>query len=153
MKITVNGDVTPGAVGAVLEDLEKEYGLKIRDLTMYIRLIDENGRVVEPKLQGNGSELVMTISKEEKGDVVLKDKQLSIEQLKAMLELHIGRPLSKNEMETAILWVNEFHVTYGELNRILIRNDAARFNFRRLDRQLYAMFKAKKEKEILKDGE
>lgn len=34
-----------------------------------------------------------------------------------------------------------------------IRNDAAQFNFRRLDRQLYAMFKAKKEKEILKDGE
>ena len=153
MKITVNGDVTPGAIGAVLGDLEKEYGLKIRDLTMYVRFVDESGRVVDPKLPANGSELVMTVSREEREDTDLKDKQLSIEQLKDLLELHIGRPLIKSELEKAVLWVNEYHVTYGELNYALVRNDAAQFNFRLLDRWIYTMFKARKEKEILKSSD
>lgn len=153
MKITVNGEVTPGAIGAVLGDLEKEYGLKIRDLTMYVRFVDESGRVVDPKLPANGSELVMTVSREEKGDTDLKDKQLSIEQLKELLELHIGRPLIKSELERVVLWVNEYHVTYGELNYALVRNDAAQFNFRLLDRWIYSMFKARKAKEILKSND
>lgn len=42
MKITVNGaGVTPAAVSLILADLEKEYGLKVRDLTMYVRFAGE----------------------------------------------------------------------------------------------------------------
>ena len=120
---------------------------------MYVRFVDERGRVVDPKLPANGSELVMTVSREEREDTDLKDKQLSIEQLKDLLELHIGRPLIKSELEKAVLWVNEYHVTYGELNYALVRNDAAHFNFRLLDRWIYTMFKARKEKEILKSSD
>lgn len=62
MKVTINGTgVGPDAVCTILKDLESEYGLKIRDLTMYIRFVDENGRTVDPKLPANGDELVMKV--------------------------------------------------------------------------------------------
>lgn len=63
MKVTINGHVTPGAVAAALRDLENEYGLKLRDLTLYVRFANEQGKIVDPALPAGGTELIMTVEK------------------------------------------------------------------------------------------
>ena len=148
MKVKVNGDVTPKSIETVLKNIEKEYGLKIRDLTMYIRFVDKNGRVVEPKLPANSSELVMTISKEdEKKDEIL-NHQLSVEEAKKLLELDIDRTLTEKELKKVVIWVTKYHVTYGDLNYAMVRHYDPIRGFDYLDRCIYAQFKAK-QKEII----
>ena len=52
MKVTIQGSkpITGDNVKAVIDDITKRYGphnLKIKNLTCYIRLVDENGNLVE----------------------------------------------------------------------------------------------------------
>ena len=156
MKVTVKGPgVSPCSIHAVLEDLEKEYGAKIRDLTMYIRFVDENGQVVDPKLPANGNELILTLKREKTTQQKMtgvtelpQDIPLSIEQVKDLLELHGGRPLMKSELEKVVLWVNDYQITHRDFHQVML-HEFPPYNFRTLDFRFRGVFKKKKEKEIL----
>lgn len=102
MKITINGaGVTPEAVSLILADLEKEYGLKVRDLTMYVRFADKNGKVVEPKLPGMGeTELVMTVKESAKPEE--PPESISIEKMRELIEHAQKRKLVKKELELLV---------------------------------------------------
>lgn len=148
MKITVKGDaVSPERIAEAMCSLENEYGLKIRDLTMYVRFIDGRGRVVDPKLPDGEEELILTISEERKSQQFTKP--LSLEQLVDLLELHISRPLIKSEMEKVIVWVNEYQITYEDYKYVLDRQIGTKFDFRTLDRWFLLLYRSRKEKEIL----
>lgn len=57
MKVTIRGNnpITGENVKKVIDELNEEFkerGLKVKNLTCYIRFIDENGRTVEPTING-----------------------------------------------------------------------------------------------------
>lgn len=127
MKITINGaGVTPAAVSLILADLEKEYGLKVRDLTMYVRFADENGRVVEPKLPGRGkTELVMTVNEPAEPNEpqtpktkIFNDEKLSDEELQetfkkvvALCDLHKISVTGKGQEKIAF-WLHDLNISF-----------------------------------------
>lgn len=58
MRVDINGNnpIEPENVKRVMELLNEDYkdiGLKIKNLTCYIRFVDESGKVVEPTRNGN----------------------------------------------------------------------------------------------------
>ena len=69
MKVTIRGNnpVTGEQVKKVIDNLNEEFGehgLKVKNLTCYIRFIDENGDTIEPKIKGREIEKIITITQE-----------------------------------------------------------------------------------------
>lgn len=96
MKITINGEgFTTASIQPFLDDLEKEYGLKIRDVTIYARFVDEQGRVVEPKLPGDSNELTKTIPKSELPKDPEPSEPVSLEEMMDILKLPSDQRLMK----------------------------------------------------------
>lgn len=82
MKITINGEgFTTSSIQPYLEALENDYGLKVRDVTIYARFVDKQGRVVEPKLPGGSNELTKTISKFEAPQEPEPSEPISLEEM------------------------------------------------------------------------
>lgn len=137
MKVTINGPgVTPGSIHAVLVDLEKEYGVKIRDLTMYVRFVDENGHGVDPKLPANGNELVMTIRKPDQPKV-----DLTYNELLKMVETAFGRPITGQGLVMIKSWIDDFKLTKEEAASILQKMDA-NTNLHTLERRILNLRRA-----------
>lgn len=139
MKVTINGScVTPGSIHAVLADLEKEYGLKIRDLTMYIRFVDENGHGVEPKLPANGNELVMTIRKPD------EDARIGHQELLEMVERAFGSKIHGEGLRMVVSWVEFYKLTKREAAEALKEIDQTT-TLRTIDRRVQKIFKKREQ--------
>lgn len=128
MKITINGpEFSPKAVSLALEQLERDYNLKIRDVTLYARFVDKEGKVIEPKIPGIGAtEIVMTINdksvqkkKEFDLDKCFEKQKLSEEKTKEnyvsaclYLKDYLNRTtLTKREIEYVQKWIYVYKVT------------------------------------------
>lgn len=139
MKVTINGPgVSPGSIHAALMDLEKEYGAKIRDLTMYVRFVDEKGHVIDPKLPANGNELVMTIRKPEP-----PKEELTFEELLSMVEMAFGSPIHGQGLVMIMSWVDEFNLTKTEAAEILKKIDS-KTNLHTIERRILNLRRAGK---------
>lgn len=143
MKVTINGEgVTPGAVHAILEDLEKEYGLNIRDLTLYVRFVNKDGKVVEPKLPANGSELIMTVNKTENKKKTGGSEPISLENMKALIEKNIGRLLNPIEIQSLVYLSEEKIDTATFMNALFkVVDSRPNFNMRYFERVVLAALK------------
>jgi len=136
MKVTINGPgVSPGSIHDVLVNLEKEYGAKIRDLTLYVRFVDEKGHTVDPKLPANGDELVMTIRKP------ALPKALTYDELREMVEKAFGRPIFGQGLEMILSWVDDFKLTKDEAAAVLQKVDA-KTNLHTLERRILNLRRA-----------
>lgn len=63
MKITIKGNnpITSENVKTAIDSLNNEYskyGMKIKNMTCYVRFIDENGMIVEPLVNGKEIEKI-----------------------------------------------------------------------------------------------
>ena len=79
MKVTIRGNnpVTGDQVKQIIDDLNEEYsshGLKVKNMTCYIRFINEAGETVEPLDQyGDTMDRTITINKVKKIPAAEKD--------------------------------------------------------------------------------
>ena len=65
MKVTVRGNnpITSEQVKSVVDQLNEEYeGLTVKNLTMYVRFVNEAGETVEPLEYGSPVELTYTFN-------------------------------------------------------------------------------------------
>lgn len=80
MKVTIRGNnpVTGDNVKDIIDKLNEEYepfGLKVKNMTCYIRFMNEEGEIVEPVNQyGDPMDRTITINKIKKVDDPKKDK-------------------------------------------------------------------------------
>ena len=68
MKVTIRGNnpITADEVKTVIETLNEEYaplGLQVKNMTMYIRFVDESGNICEPTISGNKIERTFTFNR------------------------------------------------------------------------------------------
>lgn len=65
MKVTIRGNnpITGDQFKSVIDDLNKEYadlGIKVKNMTCYVRFVDESGKTVEPMVNGQQIERIFT---------------------------------------------------------------------------------------------
>lgn len=153
MKINIKGNaVTPDRIAEALKTCEKDYNLKIKNATLYVRFENDYGQTVEP-LQ-DGSEMVRDF-------IFRKVKEVEIPQpapapeppepadpipAKDMIELcsrRIGRMLSSTEMRILILLAEDTKVDKTVFSRCLeetmLRNVQQKiYYFDKIVRQQYS---------------
>lgn len=106
MRINIKGNaVTPDAVAAALQTCEKEYGLKIKSATLYVRFEDDLGQTVEPTQDGAEfvQDFVFTRTKEASTQPVPKlpteSKSIRLNDAIALCEQAACRSLAKSEVQ------------------------------------------------------
>lgn len=102
MRINVYGNaVTPDMVAEALKACEKEYGLKVRTVTLYVRFEDENGNIAEPTEQGHkiilncGYSMNKEVYKQKEAAVLTEP--ISIEKMEEFIKGVIQRRLTTRE--------------------------------------------------------
>ena len=104
MRINIKGNnIMPGNVAEALKTCEEEYGLKIKNLVLYVRYEDENGDYVEPTHQGNEivRDFVFTKTKEIYKPVseAKTFEPITLKEMIEILKLPNDRELFKSEKQ------------------------------------------------------
>ena len=138
MKINIRGNgVTPEQVAEILRTCEEKYGLKTKNVTLYVRYTDENGEDVEPTLSHGALTEDFTFSR---SAIKREPAPISIEDMKSELEKAKKKPLTRVELQS-VATLFEMKIDRATFLKALYKTIEVRpnFNMRYFERVAFVM--------------